>query len=94
MFFLYLNLPTTPKSFADYNHGVMGDGAIRVKCFKEYSPEIFEKDSDGTIHKIEYEDEDADGLEFDIHFEYKGYKFDFKSGDVCEATMEDPDGTK
>lgn len=76
----------------DYSHGVMGDGAIRVKCFKGYLPEIFEQDSDG-IHKIEYEDEDADTFEFDVRFEYKDYKFDFKSGDVCKAMMTEPDGT-
>ena len=81
------------KSLIDYCHGVMGDGAIRVKCFKQYSPEIFEQNSDGTIYEIEYEIEDADSLEFDVHFEYKGYKFDFKSGDICKATMTEPDGT-
>lgn len=76
----------------DYSHGVMGDGAIRVECFKGYPPEIFEQDSDG-IHKIEYADEDADMFEYDVHFEYKDYKFDFKSGDVRKATMTEPDGT-
>ena len=63
---------TKATSWADYCHGVMGDGNLRVKCYKSYPPEIFE---------------------FDIHFEYNGYIFDFVSGEPCSATMREPDGT-
>lgn len=86
---LFDNMVVT--SFADYCHGVMGDDNIRVKCYKQYNPEIFERSSDGTVHQIEYPCDDY--LEFDISFEYKGYKFNFKSDEPCVATMIEPDGT-
>ena len=80
------------SSWADYCHGVMGDGNIRVKCYKQYSPEIFERLADGTIQEVNYPCEDS--LDFDVLFEYKGYKFEFVSGKPCVATMIEPDGTK
>ena len=79
------------NSFADYCHGVMGDGNIRVKCYKQYNPEIFERQEDGTIQQVEYPCEDC--FDFDVRFEYKGYKFAFKAGEPCVATMIEPDGT-
>ena len=81
-----------PESFADYYHGVMGDGNIRVGCYKQYSPDIYERLANGNIQEINYSCEDP--LEFDVLFEYKGYKFEFKSGKPCVATMIEPDGTE
>lgn len=78
-------------SFADYCHGVMGDGNIRVKCYKQYNPDIYERLADGTIQNVEYPCEDP--LEFDVLFGYKGYKFEFRSGKPCVAIMTEPDGT-
>ena len=35
-------------SFADYYHGVIGDGNIRVGCYKQYNPDIYERLADSS----------------------------------------------
>ena len=40
--------PNPPEDFSDYCHGVMGDGNIRVKCYKQGLPQIYEL-QDGKI---------------------------------------------
>ena len=45
----------------------------------------------GTIQKVDYPCEDD--FDFYVLFEYKGYKFKFKSGKPCVAIMTEPDGT-
>ena len=77
--------------WVDRCHGVMGDGDIRVKCYKQYSPNIFERQADGTIQEVNYPCEDD--LNFDVGFEYKGYKFEFISNEPCVAIMIEPGGT-
>ena len=88
----------TVKSWAEYCHGVLGDGVIRVRCYKQYAPEIFEKLDDGTIVKISYNNDiDSDPysfFNFNISFKHNGYKFSFKSGEPNYARMIEPDGTK
>ena len=79
------------ETFAEKCHGVMGDGDIRVKCYKQYNPDIIERQDDGTFQQVEYSCEDY--LDFDVCFDYKGYQFVFKSGEPCVATMIEPDGT-
>ena len=86
--------PDPPESFADYCHGAMGDGDIRVKCYKQGLPKIFELQN-GVKTKIEFASEDIDRFEYDdIFFEYKGYKFHFVSGEPYVAYMTEPNGTK
>lgn len=76
------------------HHGILGDGDIRVMCHKQGLPAIYEATPDGII-KVEYTDEDTDCYEYgEIHFEYKGYKFLFKSGKPYYAQMIEPDGTE
>ena len=86
------------NSFADYCHGILGDGNIRVRCYKQYAPEIFERKDDGSIVEINYYDEyddEIDCFEFSYKFNYKNYSFSFESGkQVCTAIMVEPDGTK
>lgn len=86
------------KSWADKCHGVLGDGDVRVRCYKNYAPVIFERHSDGTITEVAYRDEDEfDPWEFHVDFKYKGYRFEFhESGTYrpCSALMVEPDGTR
>lgn len=76
-------------------HGVMGDGDIRVACYKQYLPQIFKQTKDGC-EEIPFVDEYTDRLEFGtIYTECDGYLFEFRQGDmVCFAMMTEPDGTK
>jgi len=81
-------------------HGIMGDGNIRVACYKQGLPDICELTEDG-IHRIEYKTkkEGEDYFKFryeydDILFEYKGYHFRFESGELYIAEMTEPDGTQ
>ena len=76
-------------------HGVMGDGDIRVACYKQYLPQIFKRTKDGC-EEIPFVDEYTDRLEFGtIYTECDGYLFEFRQGDlVCFAMMTEPDGTK
>lgn len=81
------------ESWANYCHGVMGDGKIRVRCYKQYIPEIFELQEDGTEKQIEFDYGDEE-FDFNVDFEYNRYKFHFESGEPCTAEMIEPDGTK
>ena len=84
------------ESWADYCHGAMGDGDIRVKCYKKYLPKIYERQPDGSIIKVLCCDENSpeyDEVKFDVVFEYKGYRFEFVSDKPCRAIMIEPDGT-
>lgn len=74
-----------------YSHGVMGDGNIRVQCREQYIPSIYELLEDGNVNQIYYPFDYF--FEFNVHFEYKGYVFNFVSGDPNSATMTKPDGT-
>ena len=75
-------------------HGCMGDGDIRVMCYKQGLPSIYEV-SDGAYKLIEYADEETDYFEYDpIDYECKGYKFHFESGKPYTAQMIEPDGKK
>lgn len=60
------------------SHGVMGDGTLRVRCYKAGLPGIFELvDDDIGIHEIEIPNE-KDPYEYGtIRFEYNGYQFMF-----------------
>ena len=69
----------------------MGDGDIRVMCHKQGLPSIYEATEDG-FKKIEYRSENTDYFEYEINFEYKGYKFYFVSGKPYYAKMATPDG--
>ena len=73
-------------------HGVMGDGNIRVGCYKQGIPVIIEL-QDNTFKKIEFEYEDTFDYD-DILFEYKGYKFLFRSEEPYYAQMIEPDGSE
>lgn len=77
------------------SHGVMGDGDIRVSCYKCGRPDIYEATEDG-IRTVEYCPENTNYFEYDrITFQYKGYSFVFDSGDrVYYASMTEPDGTE
>ena len=73
-------------------HGVMGDGPIRVRCYKQGLPTIWKLKDDGYLEEIEYPHEDPD--EYDvINFGYEGYKFKFTNGSPYRAVMIEPDGT-
>ena len=75
-------------------HGVMGDGTIRVACYKQGLPSIFELDDSGEINEIKYCNDEIDYFEYEpITFEYKGYSFKFTSDVHYQAIMTEPDGT-
>lgn len=78
-------------------HGVCGDGPIRVACYKQGLPRIFESTAD-EVKVIPYYDPDkTDRYDFgQLKFEYKGYNFHFEAGNLSEpyiAEMYEPDGT-
>ena len=82
-------------------HGVMGDGPIRVRCYKQGRPQIFELLEDGSIEEVKQRDkrDDEDWLDYEYgygteRFEYKGYSFVWESGRPNEAEMIEPDGTR
>lgn len=73
------------------NHGVLGDGDIRVICYKQGRPTIVEATENGFVD-VPYCNEDTDPYDYDIHFEYKGYKFYFSGTKPYYAQMTTPDG--
>lgn len=85
----------------DIHHGIMGDGNIRVLCHKQHFPEIYEMLEDDTIQKVdikslpEFHDKEEipDYYWGKVSFEYKGYKFCFRSGKPNVAEMTEPDDT-
>lgn len=86
--------PDPPEDFSDYCHGLMGDGDIRVKCYKQGLPKIFELQN-GVEKNVEFVPEGVDHFEYDdVLFEYKGYKFKFVSDRPFTAYMTEPNGTK
>lgn len=82
------------------HHGVIGAGCVRVACYKQGRPSIYELADDGEIREVKYgEDSIEDYQEFMyeygvIRFEHKGYKFVFSSGHPYVAEMTEPDGTE
>ena len=71
-------------------HGVLGDGDIRVGCYKYGLPEIYEQTGDG-LTKVKYTDEDTSYTEWGIlECEYKGYKFKFISSSDSSDGIPDP----
>ena len=84
------------NGFFNYYHGVMGDGNIRVGCYKQGLPKIFELQGgkEVEIEYWKYFTSDIDPYEYDdITFEYKGYKFLFVSNKPYYAQMIEPDRT-
>lgn len=88
----------------EYNwifHGVMGDGDIRVGCYKQGLPQIFKK-VDDCIEKINYnENRKYDYFEYGVvKVNIDGYRMEFRSKtkdsfDLCnhyEAEMTTPTG--
>ena len=88
------------------SHGVLGDGAIRVACYKQGLPILFEI-LEGEIEPRRIsipgsDSEDFNNYEYSpFEFDYKGYHFHFESGE-CHgdervspfvAGMTEPDGT-
>lgn len=73
------------------HHGILGDGNIRVECHKQGRPRILEATEDG-FKEIEYCDENTDWYDYNIHFEYKGYKFYFEGNKPYYAQMTTPEG--
>lgn len=92
----------TGREFSLFNaiqHGVMGDGTVRVACYKQGLPSIYEMngDNDGDVEEIDYRpsDEDIDYYDYGIiEYDYKGYHFKFISGLPYIAYMTEPDGTE
>lgn len=72
-------------------HGILGDGNVRVECYKQGLPTIVEATEDG-FNEVEYCDEDADYYDYNIDFEYKDYKFHFESNKPYYAQMVTPEG--
>jgi len=85
----------------DIHHGIMGDGNIRVLCHKQHFPEIYEMLEDDTIQKVNIKslpefhgkEEIPDYHWGKVSFEYKGYKFCFRSGKPNVAEMTEPGDT-
>jgi hypothetical protein len=78
-------------------HGVMGDGNIRVACYKQGFPTIYHW-KDGEEEPTQIDPEKILGLDYfdypPTDWEYEGYKFHFESGEPYEASMMEPDGTR
>ena len=82
-------------------HGVLGDGPVRVACYKYGLPEIYDlgcKDGPKEIdyydeEKVSSEDFEAFSFEF-VASDYKTYKFSFACDEpLYTARMTEPDGT-
>lgn len=77
-----------------FGHGIMGDGYIRVLCYKQGLPEIYEMTENG-VTEVKYCEEDIDPYEYDsIKFKHKGYEFVFQGGSPYYAIMREPNGTE
>ena len=94
-----LHLRQTNGAYIPIAHGVMGDGLIRVKCYKQGLPDIYELTEDGTITTVAIDNDLIEDYFYynHIHYEYKGYTFDFYGADSeyehYYAEMLEPDGT-
>ena len=69
-------LAKVPDFSLDYFHGIIRDEHIEVLCYKQGLPRIFYDNEEVTDYEGDRDCYDYE--EFD--FEYKGYKFHFKSG--------------
>ena len=84
-------------------HGVLGDGRIRVACYKQGLPMIFEwEDGASEPHEIIFHDEVIDSFNYEpFDFEYEGNRFHFEAGAEDDsgrtspfvASMIETDGT-
>lgn len=77
-------------------HGVMGDGNVRVGCYKQGLPSIFIKEGD-TISRYHFKE--VLGLDYDdfgiVHMFVQGYEMLFFSRherEHCKAIMITPEG--
>lgn len=75
-------------------HGVMGDSNIRVVCYKQGLPDIYELSENNTPIRINYIDnKEIDCYDYEpVEFEYKGYKFIFDNIYHYRAAMIEPNG--
>ena len=77
-------------------HGVLGDGDVRVRCYKQGLPTVWEQDEFGELQQLEFT-HDSDPYHYGIiRFTYKGYTFNFvdaeTEGNHYVAEMITPDG--
>lgn len=89
-----------PDRFSRIYHGVLGDGPVRVLCYKYGLPEIYDFGCKDGPKAIDYYDSDKiDCAEFEpfsfefVASDYKTYKFFFDHGDQDHVEMTEPDGT-
>ena len=74
-------------------HGVLGDGPVRVQCYKQGVPDIYELMDTGEICRVPFPYDDP--FEYGtIEFNHKGYEFIFTEGTPYFAFMREPDGTE
>ncbi len=84
-------------------HGVLGDGGIRVACYKQGLPSIFEWEVAALEpQEVFFQDDAPDPYNYEpFDFEYKGYRFHFEAGAEDDsgrtasfvASMIEPNGT-
>lgn len=73
-------------------HGVMGDGDVRVACYKQGLPTILHLVDDGKVENISL-GEDIDIFDYGtVSFEYMGYYFEFVCDKPYYAKMVEPSG--
>lgn len=92
--------PAFAPSQTDLYHGVLGDGPVRVLCYKYGLPAIYDFGCKDGPKAIDYYDGDKiDCAEFEpfsfefVASDYKTYKFFFEHGDQDHVKMTEPDGT-
>lgn len=101
---VYANIIKHPDDFEWFvhlRHGVMGDGSVRVGCYKQSWPEVYEWEDgrneptqytfDGLSRKFGWDDYREYGntrfalYEYDKEFDMLGWHFHFW-GDICGGT--------
>lgn len=72
-----------------YVHGLIGDGNIRVECYKQGLPRIYKNNQEIKY----YNDEEIDCFDFKpFDYELDGYKFHFENYKPYVVEMKCPNG--
>lgn len=101
---VYANIMKHPDGFKRFefpHHGVMGDGSVRVGCYKQRRPEVYEWEDgadeptrytfDGLSRKFGWDDHEEYGGrryetdEYDREFDFPGWQFHFWGSDFSGA---------
>lgn len=87
----------TDECWQHSQHGVLGDGLVRVACYKQGLPSVWHW-PEGAEKPLKLELPELEGVDYfefeNVSAEFLGHKFRFTRGDHSEAYMTEPDGTE